>query len=83
MNIQEYMENLPMFITKLGHYPVALGIPLFRLHDVAVCVASNTVTFGLQYCITHCLDTSVMVPGVTEEPLEPVYQVKKVFETQI
>jgi len=48
MNIQEYMEHLPMFITKLGHYPVVLRIPWLWLHDVAVCFTSNTVTFGSQ-----------------------------------
>ena len=26
MKIQEYKEQLPMFITKLGHYPFVLGI---------------------------------------------------------
>jgi hypothetical protein len=83
MKIQECREQLPMFITKLGHYPIVLGIPWLRLHDVAVRFASNTVTFGSQYCITHCHDTSVMVQGVTEEPPEPVYQVKKIFETKI
>jgi predicted ThiF/HesA family dinucleotide-utilizing enzyme len=46
MKIQEHKAQLPMFITKLGDYPIVLGIPLLRLHDVAVCFASNTVTFG-------------------------------------
>jgi hypothetical protein len=83
MKIQEHNEQLPMFITKLGHYPIVLGIPWLRLHDVAVHFASNTVTFGSQYCITHCHDTSVTVQGVTEEPPEPVYQVKDIFEPKI
>jgi hypothetical protein len=72
-----------MFITKLGQYPIVLGIPWIRLHDVAVHFASNTVPFGSQYCITHCHDTSVTVQGVTEEPLEPVYQAKEILEPQI
>jgi hypothetical protein len=79
MKIQKHMEQLPMFITKLGHYPIVLGIPWPRLHDVAVHFASNTVMFGSQYCITHCHDTSVTVQGVTEEPPETVYQVKDIF----
>jgi len=83
MQIQEHKEQLPMFTTKLGHYPIVLGIPCLRLHDVAMRCASNTFTFGSQYCITHCHDTSVMVQGVTEEPPEPVYQVKEIFEPQI
>jgi hypothetical protein len=39
--------------------------------------------FGSQYCITHCHDTSVTVQGVREEPTEPVYQVKDIFEPNI
>jgi hypothetical protein len=67
MKIQEHKEQLPMFITKLGHYPIVFGIPWLQLQDVAVRFASNTVTFGSQYCITHCHDISVMVEGVPED----------------
>ena len=50
---------------------------------MAVHFASNTVTFGSQYCTTHCHDAPVTVQGVIEEPPEPVYQVKDIFEPQI
>jgi len=83
MQIQEHMEQLPMLITKLGHYPIVLGIPWLRLHDVAVRSASSTVTFGSYYCITHCHDASVTIQGVMEEPPEPVYQVQEIFELKI
>jgi hypothetical protein len=83
IQVQEHKEQLPMFITKLGHYPNVLGIPWLQLHDVAVLFASNTVTFGSKYCITHCHDTSVTVQGVTEEPPEQVHQDKEIFEPQI
>jgi hypothetical protein len=83
MNIQEHKEQLPMFITKLGQYPIVLGIPWLRLHDVAIRYALNTVTFGSQYCITYCHDTSITLQGVTEEPPEPVYQVKEIFQSHI
>jgi len=83
MKIQDHKEQLPMFITKLGHYPIVLGIPWLRLHDMAVRFASSTVTFGSQYWITHCHDPPVTVQGVTEAPPEPVYQVKEIFEPKI
>jgi hypothetical protein len=83
MQIQKNKEQLPMFITKLGHYPIVLGISWLRLHDVAVRFASNTVTFCSQYCITHCHDAPGMIQGVTEEPPEPVYQVQEIFEPKI
>ena len=81
--IQDHKEQLPMFITKLGHYPILLGIPSFRLHDVAVRFASNMVTFGSQYCTPHCHDAPVTVQEVTEEPPEPVYAPGGIFEPQI
>jgi hypothetical protein len=83
MKIQQHKVQFPMFITELGHYPIVLGIPWLRLHDNDVLLALNTVTFGSQYCITHGHDTSVTVQGVTEDPPEPVYQVKKIFEPRI
>jgi len=81
--IQDHKEQLPMFVTKLGNYLFVLEIPWLRLHDVAVRCASNTVTFGLQYCTTHCHDAPVTVQGVTEEPPEPVHAPGGIFEPQI
>ena len=84
MMIQEHKEQLPMFITKLGHYPIVLEIPWVRFHIVAVRFASNLVTIGAQSCMTHCHYASVTVQGVTEEPPEPVDpQNRGIFEPQI
>jgi len=58
-------------------------MPCLRLHDVAVRFASNTVTFGSQYCITHCQDTPVTVQGVSEEPPEPVYAEETLWTADI
>jgi hypothetical protein len=30
MMIQEHNEQLPIFVTKLGHYPIVLGIPWLK-----------------------------------------------------
>jgi hypothetical protein len=83
MNIQDHKERIPMFVTKLGHYPIVLGIPWLRLHDVAVRFASNTVTFGSQYCVNHCQKAPVTVQGVTEEPPEPIYEERKLWTANI
>jgi hypothetical protein len=83
MIIPNHKEQLPLFITELGHYQIVLRIHWLRLHDVAMHFASNTVTCGSQYGITHCHDVPVTVQGVTEEPPEPVYQVTEIFEPQI
>jgi len=52
--INEHQEQLPMFVTKLGHYRIVLGIPWMDLHDINIRFRSHTVTFGSQYCSTHC-----------------------------
>jgi predicted aspartyl protease len=72
LSIQEHWEKLPMFVTKLGHYPIVLGIPWLKQHNVAICFASNLVTFGSQYCLAHCNDRAVMVQGTSKEPPEPL-----------
>ena len=79
LTIQEHREQLPMFITKLGHYPLVIGIPWLRQHDPAIRFASNLVTFGSQYCLDRCHDRPVTVsvsqgpppanPTDTEEPV--------------
>jgi hypothetical protein len=56
-----------MFVTKLGHYPIVLGIPWLKQHDVAIRFALNLVTFGSQYCLAHCNDRAVTVRGTSEE----------------
>jgi hypothetical protein len=70
LSIHEHRERLPIFVTKLGHYPIVLGIPWLKQHDVAICFVSNLVTFGSQYCLAHCNDRAVMVQGTSEQPLE-------------
>jgi hypothetical protein len=83
MKILDHEENLPMFVTKLGHYQIVLGIPWLRLHDVAVRFASNTVTFRSEYCTRNCLEKPVTVQGVSEEPPERIYEEKKLWTADV
>jgi hypothetical protein len=46
MKRQGHGEQMPKFITKLGHNPIVLGITWLKLHDVVVRFVSNTVSFG-------------------------------------
>jgi len=52
--IEEHQEELAAFVTKLGQYPVVLGIPWLRLHDVMVRFADNSLTFGSKRCQLQC-----------------------------
>ena len=83
MMIQYDKEQLPMFVTKLGHYLIVLGILWLRFHDVAVRFAFNMVTFGSRYCTTHCHDAPISGQRVTEEPPEPVHAPDGIIEPQI
>ena len=55
IQIGTHLEGLPMFVTTLGHYPLVLGIPWLRRHDVALHFATNRLSFGSEYCLHHCL----------------------------
>ncbi len=37
LTIDKHVEEIPMFITKLGHYPVVLGILWLNKQDVSLC----------------------------------------------
>jgi len=84
MIIEDYNEQLPMFVRKLEHYPFVIRIPWLQLDDIAVYFALNTVTFEWQYCTAHCHATPVTVQGVMEDPPDLGYPVKGfVIELQI
>jgi hypothetical protein len=72
MKIKNHKEQLPMYIMKLEHYPIVLGIPGLQSHNVVIRSVSHTITYSLQYCTTHRDDLPVPVQGVTEEPPKPV-----------
>jgi hypothetical protein len=61
LDIQGHCEKLPMFVTKLGCYPLMLGIPWLKQHDVIIRFTSNLVTFGSQHCLAHCIDRAITV----------------------
>ena len=57
MTIDKHMEMLPLFVTKLGHYPIVLGIPWLRHHDVHISFSINTLSFDSDYCLTNWAPT--------------------------
>jgi hypothetical protein len=59
-----------MFVTKLGHYPIVLGIPWMKLHDVVIRFSSYTLTFRSQYGTAYCNQTSTVAHTITSEPPE-------------
>src|SRR5438132_4628418 len=65
MKIGQHTEALFLFVTKLGHYPVVLGHPWLKHHDVRIGFKSGTVMFDPEFCMKHCLKEPVVVKGIT------------------
>jgi len=60
-----------MFVTKLGHYPIVLGIPWMELHNVAIKFSCRSLTFDSQYCIANCNPVPSVAHAISSEPPEP------------
>lgn len=61
MIIDGHREELPSFVTKLGHYPLVLGIPWLRFHGVTVSFGSDRISFDSPSCINRCMKEKVVV----------------------
>lgn len=86
-----HSKMLQMFVTKLGRYPIILGIPWLRSHNPLINWGENLVTFSSKFCQNHCLPSRrvVAVEGYLEpfddgeaEPL-PVLQSINLTEVQV
>ena len=47
-----------MFVTKLSHYLIILGIPWLWSHDPHIHWKVNTLIFNSSHCLSHCLTVS-------------------------
>ena len=61
-----HTETLDLFPTKLGQYPIILGLPWFRKHSPHIRFDKNTVTFDSPHCLQHCSPShqAVIVSGL-------------------
>jgi len=80
LKINDHLEEAFFYITKLGNYPIVLGIPWLRHHDVSIRFPSNTVTFDSPYCLGSCNsgNQSVSIQGldfIPEQPYPPRQQI--------
>ena len=67
MSIDGHQEDIPMFVTKPGYYPILLGLPWLRWHNVHVAFARNTLTFDSEFCLHRCCThgNAVMIKGIS------------------
>ena len=66
MSIDSHQEDIPMFVTKIGHYSVVLGLLWLRRHDVHIGFGQNTLTFDSEFCLHRCSNhgNAVMFMGI-------------------
>ena len=54
LDINGHKEHLTAFITKLGHYPLVLGIPWLRHHNPRIDCEKDTIDFVSPRCTKTC-----------------------------
>ena len=55
MRIHDHFEpKIRLYVTKLAHYPVVLGLPWLKKHDPVVGWSANTMLFNSEYCRKNC-----------------------------
>lgn len=71
-----YTETIDLFITKLGQYPIILGLPWFRKHAPRIQFDQNTITFDSSYRLQHCSSShqAVTIAGVNT-PFDNVMEI--------
>ena len=52
LQIRHHVEDAFFFVTRLGHYPLVLGIPWLQYHDVHIRFILNKLTFDAERCCT-------------------------------
>ena len=67
LSIQNHHDNLPMFITALGHYLIVLGVPWLCQHDVGLRFALDLITFGSQYCLAHYTELPTTIKAMQQD----------------
>lgn len=50
----DHTEKLRLYVTKLAHYPVVLGLPWLKQHDPTTGWSSNSMLFDSDYCRKNC-----------------------------
>jgi hypothetical protein len=66
--IGDHHETLTTYLTSLGHYPLILGIPWLKKHDVTINFTKNDIQFFSPSCLPHrTMVTHVPINELTPE----------------
>jgi hypothetical protein len=66
--IEDYYETLTAYITSLGYYPLILGIPWLKRHDITINFTNNNIQFSSPGCLPyHTIVIPIPIKGLTTE----------------
>ncbi|GAA5988531.1 hypothetical protein JCM11641_003305 [Rhodosporidiobolus odoratus] len=55
LQVGSHIETVEFNVSRVAHYPIILGIPWLRAHDVSLHMQENRVSFRSPFCEAHCL----------------------------
>ena len=67
MVLGNHVEKLFLYITGLNQYPIILGLPWLRRHEVDANFGSNTLTMSSSHCLKHCCASPVVIHALTRK----------------
>ena len=70
MNINGYEERMFFFLTRLDHYPIILGCPWLKKHDIDISYRTHILTFNSPYCRQNCCHGKVTARGDWIPPID-------------
>ena len=73
LTVGDHSELTRFFVTKLGEFPVIVGLPWLQRHNPLIDWSNSTLTLGSDYCLSHCLAAKrpYTVHMFTPDPLVP------------
>jgi hypothetical protein len=68
MSMGSHTERIKFSITKLGQYPVILGIPWLKKHDPRITWSTNAITFDSNTCVHSCFENCHSIKALPIHP---------------
>ena len=67
--IGPHSETTTFSVTKLGGYPIVLGLPWLKEHDPHIHWSQHQITFGSSHCLSHCqVSEPCTIPALPSHP---------------
>jgi hypothetical protein len=66
--VGDHHETLTAYLTSLRHYPLILGIPWLKRHEVTINFTKNDIQFSFPRCIPHyAIVTPILIKVLIQE----------------